>query len=81
MHKDQRVSEMAVDVLARQAGIRATRTGEAFEGALEAVLETEAGRQLRELRDGPHRDERARRWQDDLRRERTRERAEEHNRA
>ncbi|MGB3681736.1 MAG: hypothetical protein WA990_04550 [Rubrobacteraceae bacterium] len=76
---------MAVDVLARQAGIRATRTGEAFEGALEAVLETEAGRQLGELRDGPHRDESARRWQDDLRRERvqerTRERGEEHDRA
>ena len=81
MQKNQTVAKMAVDVLGRQAGIRATRTGEAFEDALEAVLETEAGRQLGELRDGPHRDERAQRWQDDLRRERTRERDEEHDRA
>jgi hypothetical protein len=74
MHKNQRVSEMAVDVLARQAGIRAKRTGEPFQEALEAVLETEAGRQLRELRDGPHRDERAEDWQKDLVRERAQER-------
>jgi hypothetical protein len=76
---------MAVDVLARQAGERAKQTGEPFEGALEAVLETEAGHQLSELRDGPHRDERAERWQADLAQERARERkreqAEEKNRA
>jgi hypothetical protein len=74
MHKNQRVSEMAVDVLARQAGIRAKRTGEPFQVALGAVLETEAGRQLRELRDGQHRDERAEDWQKDLVRERAQER-------
>ena len=72
---------MAVDVLARQAGTRTTRTGETFEKALKAVLQTEAGRQLGELRDGSHRDESAQRWQDGIRRERTRERDEEHNRA
>lgn len=81
MKKNQRVSDMAVNVLARQAGTRATRTGETFEEALKAVLETEAGRQLGELRDGSHRDESARRWQGDLRRERVRERDEEHDRA
>ena len=74
MHKYQRVAEMAVDVLARQAGDRAKQTGEPFEEALKAVLETEAGRQLGELHDGPHRDERAERWQEDLMQERARER-------
>ena len=81
MQKDQTVSDMAVDVLARQAGARATRTGETFEETLKSVLETEAGQQLGELRDGSHRDESAQRWQGNLRRERTRERDEEHDRA
>jgi hypothetical protein len=79
MQKNQTVAEMAVDVLARQAGIRATRTGEPFEEALKAVLGTEAGHQLQELRDGPHRGESAQQWQEDLRQERTRERDEEHS--
>lgn len=85
MQKNQRVADMTVDVLARQAGARARRTGEAFEVALEAVLGTEAGRQLRELRDGPHGDERAEDWQEDLvhkrAQERKREQAEERQRA
>jgi hypothetical protein len=85
MHKNQRVAEMAVDVLARQAGDRAKQTGEPFEEALKSVLETEAGKQLGELRDGPHRDERAPDWQQDLVQqriqERKRERAEEKSRA
>ena len=85
MQKKQIVADMAVDVLARQAGARAARTGEAFEIALKAVLETEAGRQLGELRDGSHRDEPAQRWQDDLPRERAEEldraRRQERNRA
>jgi hypothetical protein len=80
MHKNQRVAEMAVDVLARQAGARAKRTGEPFEEALKAVLETEAGRQLGELRDGLHRDKRADQWQEDLVRERKHKRAEERKR-
>ncbi len=85
MHKNQKVAEMAVDVLARQAGERANRTGEPFEEALKSILDTEAGRQLGELRDGPHRDERAERWQENLVQERTQERkreqAEEKSRA
>ncbi|HZC83188.1 MAG TPA: hypothetical protein VE194_02080 [Rubrobacter sp.] len=84
---------MAIEVLARQARTRAERTGEAFEEALKAVLETEAGRQLEKLRDGPHRDKRAERWQKDLapkrgeerrrgrQEERSRARQEERNRA
>ncbi len=70
MREEQAVSEMVEEVLARQARARAEQTGEAFEEALKAVSETEAGRQLQELRDGPHHDERARRWQENIRRER-----------
>jgi hypothetical protein len=85
MQENQRVTDMTVDVLARQAGARVRRTGEAFEVALEAVLETEAGRQLAELRDGPHGDEKAEDWQEDLAhkraQERKREQAEERQRA
>jgi hypothetical protein len=75
MQKNQRVPDMAVDVLARQAGARAGRTGEPFEEALKAVLETEAGRQLGELRDEAQRAERAREWQEDLQRKRAEERS------
>jgi len=85
MRKNQTVAEMAVDVLARQAGARAKQTGEPFAEALKAVLETGAGRQLGELRDGSHRNERAQDWQEDLVRERAqerkRERAEERKQA
>ena len=48
MQNNQRVDDMAIEVLARQAGARAKRTGEPFEEALKVVNETEAGRQLRE---------------------------------
>ncbi len=78
MQKNQRVADMAIDVLAHQAGARARRTGEPFEEALKVVLETEAGRQLGELRDGPHHGERAEDWQEDLVRERVLERKREH---
>ena len=85
MQKDQRVADMALEVLERQARTRAQRTGEAFKKALKAIVETEAGRQLEELRDGPHRDERAKQWQDELARrrgnERSRARQEERSRA
>ena len=75
MQENQRVADMADEVLARQAGTRAEQTGEAFELALIAVLETGAGRQLARLRDGPHRGELAQRWQYDLPRERAEERS------
>jgi len=48
---------MANEVLTRQAKARADRRGGPIEGAMEAVLNTEAGRELRELRDGPHGEE------------------------
>ena len=74
MQKNQSVSEMATEILARQAGARARRTGESLEEALRAVLQTEAGRRLRKLRDGDHRNERADEWQPNLPRERAEER-------
>ena len=74
MQQDQSVSEMATEVLARQAGARAKRTGESLEEALRAVLQTEAGRRLGRLRAGNHRDERADQWQSNLPQERAEER-------
>jgi hypothetical protein len=74
MKKKQRVADMADEVLARQARVRAERTGESLEEALKAVRKTEAGRQLKELSEGPHRDERADQWQEDMSQERAEER-------
>jgi hypothetical protein len=74
MQQNQSVSEMATEVLTRQAGARARRTGESLEAALRAVLQTEAGRRLGQLRDGDHRDERAKQWQPSLAQERAEER-------
>jgi hypothetical protein len=74
MCKNQRVADMVEEVLERQARDRAERTGEPLEDAFEAVLETEAGRQLEELRDGAHRDERAQEWRENVRRERAEQR-------
>ena len=59
MQEKQRVSEMVVEVIARQASGRAKRTGEPLEAALKTVLDTDAGRQLGELREGAHREESA----------------------
>ena len=75
MRKKQKVAEMVDEVLARQARTRAERTGESFEEALKVVLETEAGRQLGELRAGPHGREKANQWQEGLARERVEGRA------
>jgi hypothetical protein len=74
MKKRQTVADMTDEVLARQARARAERTGKSFEEALKAVGNTEAGRQLEELREGPHRHERADQWQEEMSRERTEER-------
>ena len=76
MQHDQNVSGMVDEVLLRQARARAARTGERLEEALAAVRKAEAGRQLRMLREGPHRDESANDWQGDIVREREAERVE-----
>ena len=77
MREDQSVAEMANEVLMRQAKARAQRRGEPIEEAMEAVLDTEAGQQLRELRDGPHGEEGVEEAQVDAARERAKERTEE----
>ena len=71
------MDDMATAALRRQAQAAAERTGEPFEEALKAVLETDAGLQLKTLRDGPDRDQRAQQWQEDMARKRARERARE----
>ena len=73
---DRSVEEMANEVLMRQAKARAERSREPIEEALEAVLNTEAGTQLRELRDVPHDEESVEEWQVGLAQERAQERAE-----
>jgi hypothetical protein len=74
--EDRSVEEMANEVLMRQAKVRADRSGETIEEALEAVLKTEAGKQLRDLRDVPHDEESVEEWQVGMARERAQERAE-----
>jgi hypothetical protein len=66
VQRDQTVLEMVEEVLERQAKALADNTGQPFASALEIVARTEAGRRLRELRDGPNRHEKARDWQADL---------------
>ncbi len=77
MSEDRSVEEMAREVLMRQAKARADWTGEPIEEAMEAVLNTEAGAQLRELRDLPHDEDSVEEWQVGMARERAEERAEE----
>jgi hypothetical protein len=73
--EDRSVEEMADEVLMRQAKARADRSGEPLEEAMEAVLNTEAGAQLRELRDVPHDEESVEEWQVGMAHDRAEERA------
>ena len=63
MQPDQSVSEMAEEVLMRQAKALARRSGRALEDARQAVSGTEAGRRLKDLAIGEHRHKRASEWQ------------------
>jgi hypothetical protein len=63
VQRDQTVLEMAEEVLMRQARAVAYRSGHSLEDARQTVSDTEAGRQLRDLADGEHRDEKAHAWQ------------------
>ena len=76
MRDDQTVAEMANEVLMRQAKARADRSGEPIEAAMRAVVGTEAGRQLADLRDGAHADEGVEEWQVGIAQERAEEREE-----
>src|SRR5215218_8127346 len=57
---------MAQEALERQAKALAQRSGHSLEDARQAVSETEAGRQLRDLAQGEHRHQKARHWQGSL---------------
>ena len=63
MQQDQTVSQMAQEALMRQAKALAQRSGHSLEDARQAVSDTEAGRQLRDLAQGEHRHEKAKQWQ------------------
>jgi hypothetical protein len=63
VRQDQSVSQMTEEVLMRQAKALSHRSGQTLEDASQAVSETEAGRQLRDLANGEHRHEKARSWQ------------------
>ena len=76
MREDQSVAEMANEVLMRQAKARSGRSGEPIEEAMEVVLETEAGKLLKELRDGPLGEESVEEAQVEVARERAEQRAE-----
>jgi hypothetical protein len=75
MRAEQTVSEMVVEVLARQADELASQNDQPFQEVFEEVLKTEAGQQLAQLADGPHRHEQAIYWQASLLFERVSEQA------
>jgi hypothetical protein len=54
---------MAEEVLMSQAKALVQRSGHSLEDACQAVSDTEAGRQLRDLANGEHRHEKAKEWQ------------------
>ena len=66
MRPEQTVSEMTLEVLNHQAKALVAQTGQPFQAAMEAVANTEAGRQLRDLAKSEHRLEKAQDWQGSL---------------
>jgi hypothetical protein len=74
MQSEQTVSEMAQEVLERQAKALAEQSERPLKEALVEVLKTEPGGLLSELAEGPHRSEKARQWQADLLKERVEQR-------
>jgi len=68
---------MVEEILECQAKAMVERSGCSPQEALEAVLQSDAGAQLSDLRDGPHaQEEKSRDWQEDLLWNRTFERLE-----
>jgi hypothetical protein len=63
MQQDQSVQEMAEESLTRQAMALAHRSGHSLKDARQAVSDTEAGRQLRDLVQGEYRHEKTQDWQ------------------
>jgi hypothetical protein len=71
---EQTVTEIAQEVLNRQAKTLISQTEQPLKAALEAVADTVAGRQLKKLADSAYREHRAAEWQDSLPWKRTEER-------
>ena len=63
MQQDQSVSQMAQEALMRQVRALTHSSGHSLEDARQAVVDTEAGRQLRDLAQGEHRHQKAKQWQ------------------
>jgi hypothetical protein len=63
VQQHQSVQEMAEEVLMRQAKALAHRSEHSLKDARQAVSDTEAGRQLRDLANGAYRHEKAKEWQ------------------
>jgi hypothetical protein len=63
VQQDQSVSQMAQQALMRQVRALAQSSGHSLEDARRAVVDTEAGRQLRDLAQGEHRHQKAKQWQ------------------
>jgi hypothetical protein len=63
VQQEQSVSQMAEEVLLRQAKALARRSRQSLEDARKAVSDAEAGRQLKGLAQGEHRHEKASEWQ------------------
>ena len=74
MQQNQTVSQMAQEALMRQAKALAQRSGHSLEDARQVVVDTQAGRQLRDLAQGEHRHQKAKQWQASLFWERAEER-------
>jgi hypothetical protein len=74
VQEDQSVSQMAEEVLMRQAKVLAQRSGYSLDDARQCVSDTEAGRQLRDLANGEHRHVKAQAWQASVFWERSEER-------
>jgi hypothetical protein len=74
VQQHQTVSEMAEEVLMRQAMALAHRSEHSLKDARQAVSDTEAGRKLRDLANGEHRHEKAQDWQASVFWERSEER-------
>jgi hypothetical protein len=79
VQQDQSVSQMAEEALMRQSKALAHRSGHSLEDARQAVSDTEAGRQLRDLANGEHRHEKAQAWQASVFWERAEERMMRHS--
>ena len=66
MQQDQTVSQMAQEALMRQVRAQAQSSGRSLEDVRQAVVDTQAGRQLRDLAQGEHRHQKAKQWQASL---------------